>query len=255
MKPLKWIWLFWVPLCAQDTDRNFTGTWRLKDEVRHFGTLPASPASVLQIRHEGISIHCSNAPGETPEHGCAAYNTDRSEARTDWKRGSISSRAKWEGRALLINSIVSGPRSYTRMDRWTLSNDRNTLRIRRQIVGRYGEAESTLVYEREPEAEPVRNAVSPPAVSASMRRFTRVPSGRLPLRQPVSIRKRAKLFTTAPPSTCKPNGTSKSRSRKAHSRASYWGWDIRTQRLCSQDRNARSCARSNSATTATHRSA
>jgi hypothetical protein len=173
VKPLLWIWLLSTPLCAQDPDRDFTGTWRLKAEARQFGTLPASPASVLQIRHEGTSIHCSNGRGETPEHGCAAYKTDRSETRTEWEGGSISSRAKWEGRALLINSIFSGPGSYTRMERWTMSNDRSTLRIRRQIVGRRGEAESTLVYEREPAAAPAFSPVHREAVSPSGTRFGR----------------------------------------------------------------------------------
>ena len=34
-------------------------------------------------------------------------------------------------------------------DRWTLSRDRNTLRIRRQIITLQGETESNMVYQRE----------------------------------------------------------------------------------------------------------
>lgn len=167
MNWLNWMCLFAAPLCAQDTDRDFTGKWVLKSQARQFGALPATPASVLEVRHEGVVIQCSNGPGETPENGCAAYKTDRSEAKTAWQGGSISSRAKWEGRALLINSIVSGPRNYTRMDRWSMSNDRTTLRIRRQIVGTRGEAESTLVYERDAAAQPTTSTGTAPGPAAA----------------------------------------------------------------------------------------
>ncbi|HWR50680.1 MAG TPA: hypothetical protein VN428_06215 [Bryobacteraceae bacterium] len=48
------------------------------------------------------------------------------------------------------------------------------MRIRRQVVGRHGEAESTLVYEREAAAVPVNNAVSPPSNSPKTRFGRRV---------------------------------------------------------------------------------
>jgi type IV secretion system protein VirB10 len=54
---------------------------------------------------------------------------------------------KWEGAALLVNTIVSGPQNYTIMERWSRSRDASTLTIKRTIVHLGGESESVLVYE------------------------------------------------------------------------------------------------------------
>lgn len=140
-------------LAAQDPERNFNGKWRLDEATSVLRSNPAPPA-LLEIAHTGASIKGS-AEGWV-------YMTDGSESRAQMGPSSISSRTKWEGRALLINSIVSGPRNYTMMDRWMLSNDRNTLRIRRQIVGMHGETESTFVYRRQGVASP---ATAPTAIA------------------------------------------------------------------------------------------
>ena len=72
------------------------------------------------------------------------YALDGRETRVEG-RNSI---AKWEGAALLINTLVSAPENHTVMDRWQLSADRATLTITRQMVRARGEAEGRLVYRR-----------------------------------------------------------------------------------------------------------
>jgi type IV secretion system protein VirB10 len=69
---------------------------------------------------------------------------------------------KWEGSALLTNTIVSGVHDYTVMDRWKLSHDHSTLIITRQIVARSGSTEGELIYTREGR---LPSAAAPPAVS------------------------------------------------------------------------------------------
>jgi type IV secretion system protein VirB10 len=54
--------------------------------------------------------------------------------------------AKWEGAALLINTMVSGPQNYVVDERWRLSRDHNVLTIKRQIRKGGGEVEVVLVY-------------------------------------------------------------------------------------------------------------
>ncbi len=53
---------------------------------------------------------------------------------------------KWEGAALLVNTIVSGPENFSIAERWERSKDHNTLTIERSIVRQAGETESVLVY-------------------------------------------------------------------------------------------------------------
>jgi hypothetical protein len=103
-----------------------------------------------------------------------SYTIDRKESRHQSAGATRSSVAKWEGDTVVLNTIVmkDGGGQYTEMDRWTLSRDKNTLRIRRQIVSLQDQKESVLVYRREgaPEAElaarsaPVSGAASAAAV-------------------------------------------------------------------------------------------
>ncbi len=92
-----------------------------------------------------------------------SYLLDGSETRYHVGGESRSSVVKWEGAALLINTIVSGRQNYTVMDRWRLSRDRSALTIMRQIVNRGGEAEATLVYRPEAQAAAAEPAPAPVA--------------------------------------------------------------------------------------------
>jgi type IV secretion system protein VirB10 len=109
--------------------------------------LPHSPEPLVTIDQQGSTIRWSltGAPGES-----WTYPTDGSSSRRREGDISYNSQAKWEGAALLINTIVSAPRdSYTIADHWKLSRNGNRLTIERQIIRHSGETESTLVYDRE----------------------------------------------------------------------------------------------------------
>ena len=73
-----------------------------------------------------------------------------------------NSAVKWEGSALLINTLVSGPHNYTVMDRWKLSPDHATLTITRQVIQGMQQSEGVLVYRGEGWRAP---ADPPPAAS------------------------------------------------------------------------------------------
>jgi len=74
---------------------------------------------------------------------------------------TVSIATKWEGAALLVNAIVSGPEDYSINDRWSRSRDGNQLTIERSIVRRSGEKESVLVYR-------VAGYEPPPVVSSTV---------------------------------------------------------------------------------------
>lgn len=133
-----------VAASAQD----FTGTWRLQSERPERGSLPEPPAAVLEVEHSAGRVRCtSTTSGGAPES--FQFTIDGNETKTAAGAKSLKVIAKWEGAALLINTIVSGPAgSYTQMDRWTMSRDRATLTIAREIVRGAG-AEIILVYTRQ----------------------------------------------------------------------------------------------------------
>jgi type IV secretion system protein VirB10 len=158
-------------LCAQDVERNFGGVWDFNERDSEIRPMPVMTHPVLRIKHEGVTI---------THDGGAKYNTDGSETRFQLSPGTTSiTRAKWEGRSLMINSLVTGPRNFSVNDRWTLSKDRNTLRIRRQITSIQGEVESNLVYVRHGSEHQVSTAAPtlqapPPTTSPMQRAVTKV---------------------------------------------------------------------------------
>ena len=145
-------YLFTAPLSAADPDRDFSGKWTLDTGSSRLQGLdiPAEPA--LTIVQQETAIHCSTN---------ASYALDGSETKYRVGGTTHSSAVKWEGAALLINTLVSGPRDYTVMDRWKLSRDHATLTITRQVMRGTRETEGVLVYRGEGWQAPP--AVPPPA--------------------------------------------------------------------------------------------
>jgi type IV secretion system protein VirB10 len=119
-------------LAAQD----FSGDWNFDAAASEIRGLPAPPDATLKIEQSAKEMTIA-----TPD-GPVVYPLDG----TERKNATHNTRAKWEGAALLVSTIVSGPRNYTIMERWRRSRDGNTLTIRRTIVTLGGESESSLVY-------------------------------------------------------------------------------------------------------------
>jgi type IV secretion system protein VirB10 len=138
-----------APLAALDADRDFSGRWVLDDASSRTRTLaPPDPDRLFSIAQVEMSLSCSTEPAAEPPAKWS-FTADGNETKYAFGVETRSTVAKWEGAALLINTLVSGPSSYTVMDRWTLNRDRSALTIERHIVRRSGEVEGILVYRRE----------------------------------------------------------------------------------------------------------
>ncbi|MEO8372678.1 MAG: hypothetical protein ABI806_26065 [Candidatus Solibacter sp.] len=132
-----WGCIFLPSLPGADPDRDFSGKWTLDAAASRWQDLDQRPERVLIIVYQDTAIHCSDN---------ATFSLDGSETKYRIGEATHSSAVKWEGAALLINTLVSGPRNYTIMDRWKLSRDHNTLTITRQIVSGMVQSEGSLVY-------------------------------------------------------------------------------------------------------------
>lgn len=155
----KRMWLFGLALLAPAVlhatlapggDPDFSGTWRLDPERSELRAMPAAHPSLLKIKQEGTRIHCFVIRKEEEPALNWDFSSDRTESYSKAPDTDMRTIAKWEGAALLINTIVNErSRSYTQMDRWKLSRDGRTLTVTRQIVSRHGEMESVLVFNRQ----------------------------------------------------------------------------------------------------------
>lgn len=129
----------------------FHGAWKLDTRQSDIRPMPEPPCEVLTIQHRDGKLISTGVFPPCPEAHPALFTQERKETRAVSGGTERRTLVKWEGEALLVNTIVNGKNStnYTRMDRWRQSRDGGTLRIRRQIVSLRGETESELVYTRQ----------------------------------------------------------------------------------------------------------
>jgi hypothetical protein len=147
---------------SEDPDRNFSGNWSLDRQTGDAGALPAAPAAVLTITQQGSVIHCSEP------FAAWSFRIDGQESKYRLKDSTMNSLTKWEGSALMINTLVSGPQNYAIMDRWVLSKDHATLTITRTVQRRASESEVTLVYRNRERLSAL--AKSAPAAAPALKR-------------------------------------------------------------------------------------
>ena len=181
-----WLLTFFLatPVSATDPDHDFSGKWTLDAGSSRLQGLDMTVAPALTIVQQEAAIHCSTN---------ASYALDGSETKYRVGDTTHSSAVKWEGAALLINTLVSGPRNYTVMDRWKLSQDHATLTITRQVIRGTQQTEGVLVYRGEGWTAPAAPA-PPPPVTADVPR-------------PILIRPEAQATRAAQPDVTVPAGT------------------------------------------------
>lgn len=136
-----------VGALSAQSDRDFSGLWKLNLSRSEIHDMPAPPDPLLRVEQNEAVLTLRSSSQEAGPSRTSAYPLDGGAEKRKAGDSQTSTATKWEGSALLVNTIVSGPQSYTVMERWRRSRDGGTLTIKRTIVRSSGESESTLVYE------------------------------------------------------------------------------------------------------------
>jgi type IV secretion system protein VirB10 len=131
-------------LLATDPVRDFSGKWIL--DVR--SSKSQQQETTLNCAQQESLLNCSATRADGTSVNWS-YDLNGGDTRYSFGDEKRSSKVKWEGSALIVNTIISGPRDSSTVDRWTLSRDLNTLTIGREIVQNGSDNEETLVYRRE----------------------------------------------------------------------------------------------------------
>jgi hypothetical protein len=156
------------PLAAIDSERDFSGRWILDAAVSNTQALFEPLERTLTISQQDAAIQCSISVNGS--QATWTYSLNRDETHYQLGKETRNSAVKWEGSALLVNTLVSGSQNYTVMDRWSLSRDRSRLTIVRQIVQAGAQTEGTLVFTRETQAAPLVSKNAPAAPAAPLSR-------------------------------------------------------------------------------------
>jgi hypothetical protein len=159
---------------SAQTGPGFPGVWKLNPNRSEIKGLPQAPDPFLKVDQSATALTLSASSQQDGPGTTSIYPLDGSEAKRQMGTTTMNTVTKWEGAALLVNTIVSGQQSYTVMERWKRSADGNTLTIRRTIVRLGSESESTLVYENPafasaPVSEPEVRFYDPAPVRQSAR--------------------------------------------------------------------------------------
>lgn len=128
---------------AVDADRDFSGRWILDPPAGSANAIRPLPVAQMTVAQTDAAVEC----GAGEAHW--SYALDGGDRVAHVGDESWSSVAKWEGAALLINTLVSGPESYTVMDRWELSRNRALLIVTRQVIRGTAQSEGQFYYRRE----------------------------------------------------------------------------------------------------------
>lgn len=148
-------WLLLAATATQAADRSdFSGVWVLTATRGSVNALPDPPGDQLKVNQSDGTLRLESrvAEGDGPLNW--TYVLGRGDSRNKNQDYSFSTVLKWEGDALLFNTIANSAvaesphASYTQMDRWELSRDGSRLTIRRQVVDRSGQVEAELTYTR-----------------------------------------------------------------------------------------------------------
>jgi type IV secretion system protein VirB10 len=140
---------------TENPTRDFSGNWVLDLPQSNTHALPTAPGAILNIAQQDNTIRYTEAGAVW------TFHTDGTESKYQIRDSSMNSLTKWEGSALLINTLVSGPQRYAVMDRWELSKNRTVLTITRTIQRGSTEVEATLVYRNQEHLAALPKAAPP----------------------------------------------------------------------------------------------
>jgi hypothetical protein len=132
---------------------NFSGRWRMikgKSEFRGFKT-PDIIVRSVEHHDPTLNLHTVQTTGGQTTISDISYFTDGSTANNVINGRNASSRAYWDGAALVVNTEMKNSKGEAEQieDRWELSEDGQTLTTRSHIVTEKGDADLVLVCAKE----------------------------------------------------------------------------------------------------------
>ena len=131
---------------------NLTGTWKLNVDKSDFGPLPPPYSLTERIEHTepNLVVHWDYSGAEGSMSGKAVYKTDGSKNTNLFGDIEIESTVTWEGDLLKIESVgMMGGMEIEFSDTWTLSADGKTFKVDRFMTSAMGDANQTLVLEKQ----------------------------------------------------------------------------------------------------------
>lgn len=141
-----------APVLFAAAKPDFTGEWKMDPARSDFGPLPAPSAMTRKIEHNEpelrIATTQSGQRGEVRSE--LKYAVDGKEHVNKTPGGEVKSVLRWDGATLQVDSERQiGGATLKTQDRWSLSGDGKTMTTRTHLASPRGEADITVVFEKQ----------------------------------------------------------------------------------------------------------
>jgi hypothetical protein len=132
---------------------DFSGRWRMVKDQSDFGAfhVPDIIVRVIDQREQTMNVHTVQTTGSKTTSSDVSYFTDGSVTKNVINGRDAESKSFWDGPTLVIrtNMKTSQGDAEQIVDRWDLSEDRNTLTTTSRITTPRGGVDMKLVCRRE----------------------------------------------------------------------------------------------------------
>jgi hypothetical protein len=149
---------------------NFSGTWKLNIAKCDFGPLPApdSRTDVIEHNDPALKVNMSVVGGPTGNmEATSNYTTDGKEAINHSGPREVKATIVWDGAKLVYNGKTTyQDAELTIKSVWALSDDGKTLTQNVHFTTPMGEADQTLIYDKQDAGAVTAKATPPPVVGA-----------------------------------------------------------------------------------------
>ncbi len=144
-------------LCGQSAapakHPDFSGRWRMLKDQSDFGRFNRPDIIVRIVDHHEptLNVHTVQTTGSKTTTSDVSYFTDGSETTNVMSGRDATSKAFWDGSALVIRTTTTDSKNETiqYVDHWELAADGQILTITSDITAAAGEAHLKLVCEKE----------------------------------------------------------------------------------------------------------
>jgi len=128
---------------AMAANPDFSGTWKMDPDKSTFGPMPAPTSMVAKIDHKDPVLAVETTQNDQTQ--TAKYSTDGTETTNSMMGAEAKSKAKWEGKTLVVTSSIDAAQAKF-ITKYSLSEDGKTLTQALSISVPQGDFDLSFVF-------------------------------------------------------------------------------------------------------------
>lgn len=132
---------------------DFSGRWKMSKGKSNFGSfhMPDIVVRIIEDHGPAMNVHTVQTAGEKTSVADVTYFTDGSVTKNVINGRDAESKSYWDGNALVVRTSMRNAKGLQEqiVDRWELSEDKQTLTTSSHIETDAGQADMKMVCDRQ----------------------------------------------------------------------------------------------------------